>query len=392
MYPRLSDLINDLIGTDIILPVQTYGFFLALAFILAGCVIYIELGRKEREGIILPQEKIRIQGKPPSFQLLAINAIISFFIGYKLIGAFIHYTEFAARPQKFIFSTQGSWWGGIALAIAITLLTYFEKQRKRTGKPVKVSELIHPRQLTGNIILVAAVSGIIGSKLFDVIEHLDLLIKDPLHTLFSFSGLAFYGGLITAAFVLSIYVEKNHIPWPVNTDVVAPALMLAYGVGRIGCQLSGDGCWGIVNPDPKPDWLAFMPDWMWAFKYPHNVINEGGLIPGCIGKNCHILDQPVFPTPMYETILALTFFGVLWFIRKRVKLHGLLFSAYLILNGTERLFIEQIRVNIRYDFLGMHFTQASLIAVLLILTGIGLIFYFRWWNRKKFTKPIINEP
>ncbi len=66
------------------------------------------------------------------------------------------------------------------------------------------------------------------------------------------------------------------------------------------------------------------------------------------------------------------------FLRKRIKLHGILFSVYLILNGTERLIIEQIRVNIRYDFLGMKVTQASMIAVLLILTGIGLIFYFRW--------------
>jgi phosphatidylglycerol:prolipoprotein diacylglycerol transferase len=312
MYPRISDLINDFFGTAINLPVQTYGFFVAIAFILGAIVIYFELGRKENEGIIAAHEKIRNQGKPG-----------------------------------------------------------------------EVRELIHPKQLTGNIILVAAVSGIIGSKLFDVIEHLDLLIKDPLHTLFSLSGLAFYGGLITAAFVLSIYVEKNHIPWPVNADKVAPALMLAYGVGRIGCQLAGDGCWGMVNTEPKPEWLAFLPDWLWAFKYPHNIVNQGGLIPGCVGRNCHILNQPVFPTPIYETILALIFFGTLWFLRKRIKLHGILFSVYLILNGTERLIIEQIRVNIRYDFLGMEVTQASVIAVLLIMTGIGLIFYFKWYNKQR---------
>jgi prolipoprotein diacylglyceryl transferase len=315
MYPRISDLINDLIGTDIILPVQTYGFFVALAFILAGWVVYIELRRKEREGILFPHENIR-----------------------------------------------------------------------KKGKPEEVRELIHPKQLTGNIILVAAVSGIIGAKLFDVIEHLDLLIKDPVHTLFSFSGLAFYGGLITAAFVVSIYVERNHIPWPVNADVVAPALMLAYGIGRVGCQLSGDGCWGMVNPDPKPDWLAFLPNWMWAFNYPHNIINQGELIPGCVGRNCHILHQPVYPAPIYETILALIFFGSLWFLRKRIKLHGILFSVYLIMNGTERLLIEQIRMNIRYDFLGMKVTQASVIAILLIMTGIGSIFFFKWWNRKKFAE------
>jgi phosphatidylglycerol---prolipoprotein diacylglyceryl transferase len=389
MYPRISDLINYFLGTHIMLPVQTYGFFLALAFILAGWVIYSELKRKEKEGVLIAQEKIVVKGKPASFQMLAINAAIGFVIGYKLMGIFANYSTFTPNPQKFIFSSQGNWWGGILLALAITAFTYLERRKNLASKPVEIRELIHPRQLTGNIILVAAVSGIIGSKLFDVVEHLDLLVKDPIHTLFSFSGLAFYGGLITAGIVLSLYVEKNHIPWVINTDVVAPALMLAYGIGRIGCQLSGDGCWGIVNPDPKPDWLAFLPDWMWAFNYPHNVINEGSLIPGCTGPNCHVLDQPVFPTPFYETTIALLFFGVLMFLRKRIRLHGVLFSIYLILNGTERLIIEQIRVNIRYDFLGMKVTQASVIAVLLILMGIGLIFYFKRWNKKKFET---NEP
>jgi phosphatidylglycerol---prolipoprotein diacylglyceryl transferase len=389
MYPRISDLINYLLGTDLNLPVQTYGFFMAMAFILGGWVIYSELKRKENEGILFAHEEIRVKGKPASFHSLATNAVLGFIIGYKLLEIFLDYSNFTVNPQKFIFSSQGSWWGGIITALIITLFTYFERRKKSIAGPVEVRELIHPRQLTGSIILVAAVAGIIGAKLFDVIEHLDLLVKDPIHTLFSFSGLAFYGGLITAAFVLSVYVERNHIPWVINTDVVAPALMLAYGIGRIGCQLSGDGCWGMVNPDPKPEWLSFLPDWMWAFNYPHNVINEGSLIPGCTGPNCYILDQPVFPTPIYETTLALIFFGTLWFLRKRIKLHGVLFSVYLILNGIERLIIEQIRVNIRYDFLGMKVTQASVIAVLLILTGIGLIFYFKRWNKIKFTT---NEP
>jgi phosphatidylglycerol---prolipoprotein diacylglyceryl transferase len=385
MYPRISDLINDFFGTDIILPVQTYGFFVALAFIFGGLVVYIELRRKEREKIIFPRERTRVQGKPATFRELAINFVISFIAGYKIIGAFVKYREFAESPQKFIFSTEGSWWGGILLACIITFLTYYEKQRKKTIEPESVIEIIHPRQLTGNIILVAAIFGIIGSKLFDVIEHLDLLIKDPVHTLFSFSGLAFYGGLITAAFAVSIFVERNKIPWPVNADVVAPALILAYGIGRIGCQLSGDGCWGMVNNDPMPHWLSFLPDWLWAFNYPNNVINEGVIIPGCIGSNCHMLGQPVFPTPIYETIIAFLFFGLLWMIRKKIKMHGILFSIYLILNGTERFFVEQIRVNIPYNILGMKVTQASLIAILLIIAGLAGIFYFKWWNWKKYS-------
>jgi len=319
MYPKFSDIINDFFGTHINLPIQTYGLFVALAFVFGGWIVYLELKRKEQQKIIFP----------------------------------------------------------------------VEKEVKAKGKAGKEKVLVHPRQLTGNIILVAAISGIVGSKLFDVIEHLDLLIKDPLGTLFSFSGLAFYGGLITAAFAVGIYAERNKIPWPVIADVVAPALMLAYGIGRIGCQLSGDGCWGIVNPNPKPEWLSFLPDWMWAFNYPNNVINAGVPIPGCDGPHCHALGQPVFPTPFYETVIALVFFGLLMSIRKRMKIHGYLFSIYLILNGTERLFIEQLRVNIRYDFLGMKVTQAAIIAVGLILIGIAGFFYFR--RKVKSKSPLRNS-
>ena len=386
MYPRLSDLINGLLGTHIVLPFQTYGFFMAMAFILGGWILFLELKRKEKENIIHKITKKRVKGKPASAAELILNAVIGFIAGYKIIGALLDYSYFSAHPQKYFFSSDGSWPGGILLGAAITLFIYFSKKKKKADSPATVTELISPKHLTGNIILVAAVSGIIGSKIFDVIEHLDLLVQDPIHTLFSFSGLAFYGGLITAAFVVSYYVEKNGIPWAVNADAIAPALMLAYGIGRIGCQMSGDGCWGVANLNPKPEWLSFLPGWMWAFNYPHNVINQGILIPGCVGMNCRMLEQPVYPTPFYETVMALILFTVLWFIRKKIRIHGYLFSLYLIFNGTERLLIEQLRVNIRYQILGLEVTQAIIIAIGLIITGIAGLFYFRIYYKPNLVK------
>jgi prolipoprotein diacylglyceryltransferase len=143
----------------------------------------------------------------------------------------------------------------------------------------------------------------------------------------------------------------------------------------------------MINTEPKPDWLFFLPDWAWAFQYPHNVINEGILIPGCERHNCYILEQPVFPTPLYESAMAIILFGLLWGIRRRIRIHGWLFSIYLILNGSERLLIEQVRVNIRYPFLGLEVTQAAIIAVMLIAAGIAGIFYFRFRHSK-----LKNEP
>ena len=132
MYPRISDLINDILGTEIILPVQTYGFFVALAFLFGGLIVYLDLRRKEREKIIFPVEKVRIKGKPASTTELIITALISFAAGFKISGAIIDYKIFAQNPQQYVFSSDGNWWGGIILATAITFFTYYEKRRKKT--------------------------------------------------------------------------------------------------------------------------------------------------------------------------------------------------------------------------------------------------------------------
>src|ERR1039457_5208855 len=154
------------------------------------------------------------------------------------------------------------------------------------------------------------------------------LFRDPLGTIFSFSGLSFYGGLIVAGFAIAYYAHRNKIRIPFMADAVAPALILAYAIGRIGCQLAGDGCWGILNTAPKPSWLGFLPGWMWAFQFSANVINEGSLIPGCTADHCFILQNPVYPTSFYETILCMGIFIILWSIRKKLRIPGYLFCIY----------------------------------------------------------------
>lgn len=225
-------------------------------------------------------------------------------------------------------------------------------------------------QSSGEITILALVFGLLGAKLFDIFENWSDFLKHPSSYLLSPSGLTFYGGLMCAAIAIWIYAKKHHIGfWHLN-DAAAPTLMLAYGLGRIGCQVSGDGDWGIANTNPKPfNWL---PDWMWAYNYPNNVNGAGNPIPGCIGKYCNELNPPVYPTSFYEIVLCLLLFGLIWFLRKKLKTPGTLFALYLMLNGLERFFIEKIRVNTRLNIFGFQPTQAEVISTLLFLSGLIL--------------------
>lgn len=191
------------------------------------------------------------------------------------------------------------------------------------------------------------------------------------------------GGLILAFIACYIYVKKLGIPPIQMMDAVAPVLVVGYGVGRLGCQFSGDGDWGIENTAPKPSWMSFLPDWLWSQHYPHNVLNEGVKIEGCQGLYCNQLIPAVFPTPMYETMMCVVIFAILWFLRKKINTAGILFFIYLILNGLERFIIETIRVNPRYSFLGSMLSQAQIIAIGLVVVGILGIVGISIYNKNK---------
>lgn len=377
MYPTLSDFIFDFTGLRIPLPIQSFGLILAISFFLAAYTLGIELKRKEKLGLLIPVKKKVLKGAPASAMDLISSGLFGFIIGYKLLFVVFNYSQFVDDTQGVMLSMDGNWLGGFALGGLFIYLKHAEKKKQLRTPPEWEEETIHPYELVGNFTMVAAVSGLLGAKIFHNLENLDEFSQDPWGSIFSFSGLTFYGGLICGAAGVIWYGLRYNIRPLHLCDANAPGLILAYAVGRLGCQVSGDGDWGIENIHPKPEWLNWLPDWAWAYRYPHNVNSVGIPIPGCEGRHCMILPEPVYPTPLYECIIGLFIFFLLWNLRHRISIPGKLFSLYLVLNGLERFFIEQIRVNTKYSIFGHLITQAEIISVTLLLTGIAGVVFLR---------------
>ena len=378
MYPNLYYLIKDLFGIELnaLKLVNSFGFFVAMAFVSSGYVLYHELKRKSALGEFSYTEEKEIIGAPATKGELISAGFFGFLFGYKLIGAFI-IAEALTNPQAFILSLDGSMGAGIFVAVLMVYLKWKEKDKVKLTKPETRTVQVWPQDRVGDIVLKSALWGFLGAKIFHNLENLEEFSRDPIGALISFSGLTFFGGLILATIAIIYYLKKQKISVIHFADAMAPTLLFAYAAGRIGCQISGDGDWGIVNTHPKP--FGWIPDWAWAYQYPHNVVNEGVAIPGCVGAYCNQLPLPVYPTALYEIISMFILFAIMWSFRKKVTQPGILTGIYLIFAGGERFLIEKIRVNNKYDFLPFHPTQAELISVFLILAGVIFLFKSKNW-------------
>ncbi len=423
MYPNLYYAVKDLFGLDwkFLHFVNSFGFFVAISFILAAITLTMELKRKEGQGLLQAEDETIVVGKTASPGELIINFLLGFVLGYKLIGLFTTSSPLAQNPADYIFSAEGNGLAGILIGLFFAALKFREKYKTRLAKPEERKIRIWPHDRVGDLVIFAAVFGFLGAKIFNSLETWDDFVRDPVQSLLSFSGLTFYGGLICAALAIWYYARKHNIGFWYLNDAACPGLMLAYGTGRIGCQVSGDGDWGIVNSAYKindqlksvPAAVAdfeksvtanmsffareagagpvshltvkgpsFLPDWLFGYAYPHNVIGEGIPIRNCSGQYCSVLPIPVFPTPLYEIIVCVGLFFLIWSVRKKFRVPGTLFAFYMVVNGFERFFIEKIRVNSRYSIFGFHPTQAEIISTLLVVGG-GFLYF--WLKRRADT-------
>ena len=431
MYPNLYYVFKDWFGVEwkALGFLNTFGLMVAMGFVVAAIVITSELKRKEKQGLLFPREEFITVGKPASIIELLINFLTGFLFAYKLIGLFFNKPD-DISPQAYIFSKQGNMLGGILVGLVLAYLKWREKDKQKLKEPEQRSVRIWPHDRVGDIVIISLIFGILGAKLFDNLENWDDFITHPIERIFSAGGLTFYGGLILAGIAICVYAARKNIKIVHLVDAIAPAMMIAYAVGRIGCQVAGDGDWGIYNSayitdangkaveakagefeaqlekyktyflngevlDPGasnlitvtdrksesldkvphksvkgPSWL---PNWMFAYPYRQNVNKDGIRIASITDEHNRALPVPVFPTPFYETILCSLLFLLLWIVRRRIKTAGVMMGLYLVLNGAERFLIEKIRVNNTYSLLGFHPSQAQIISSALVVTGIIFI-------------------
>ncbi|MGZ3838522.1 MAG: prolipoprotein diacylglyceryl transferase [Flavisolibacter sp.] len=424
MYPNLYYVFKDLFGIKIgvLRFINSFGFFVAIAFLVSAALLAQELKRKSKLGLFHPTDAKITVGKPASAGELVSNFLLGFLLGYKIIALFFLGPEVTKDTQAYIFSGAGSLPAGLLVGLLFAWMKWRDVKKQQLEKPEERVVRIWPQDRVGEITIIALVVGLLGAKLFDIFENWSDFLKRPADYIFSGGGLTFYGGLICSTLVIIWYARKHKISIRHLADAIAPSLMIAYAIGRIGCQVAGDGDWGIYNsayistPEAKvvpatpvqfvqavqsndqyfsnflrntgidtiphksfskPAALGFLPDWFIAYNYPHNVNETGVKINGCDDRYCSQLPVPVFPTPLYEILTCTILFFLLWALRKSIRPAGGLFCLYLILNGMERFGVETIRVNNRLDFFGLRPSQAEVISTGLVLTGILLWIFLR---------------
>jgi phosphatidylglycerol:prolipoprotein diacylglycerol transferase len=214
-------------------------------------------------------------------------------------------------------------------------------------------------ELGTSIVVWGAIGGLVGARLYDVFDNWPLYADHPASIIFSGAGFVWYGGLIGGIIATWLVARYYHVSFLTIADMCAAPLVLGMAFGRMGCQLSGDGDWGLPSKLP------------WAMAYPRAIVGWGPDSVLKLDRHDNLVSGfypgvRVHPTPIYEALLYVGIFVFLWSIRKRVGLVGELLYLYLILAGFARFMVEFVRINPRVLW-GL--SEAQIISLVMIGTG-----------------------
>lgn len=384
-FASIWDFFNYLFGTNFLsLPPQTYGFFMALAFVVGILFSRRELARKTGLGIFPKGTRIVETGKGVVWTDVLLYSAIGYFFGLKAWGIYLDKSAFLASPQDYFLSMKGAPTGGIFLALLLGGYIVYKQRKEKLPEVKKEVQPYNVEDRIGDVLIIGMVGGVLGSKILDAFDNpasMSDLLANPIGSLTS--GLSVLGGLWLVSILLVYYAWRNKIKILPFLDSLSPPFFLAYAIGRLGCQFAGDGCWGISTVGlAKPSWL---PDFLWGNTYAHNVNRDGVPISDCREPYCMVLPEPHLQTPLYETIVVTLLFLILWRLRKPLTpFYGAMTGLFFIFNGLERFGIEFIRINTKYDQFGFELSQAQYMSICMLLIGGGLMIWSILFQKRPY--------
>jgi phosphatidylglycerol:prolipoprotein diacylglycerol transferase len=217
-----------------------------------------------------------------------------------------------------------------------------------------------------DFVFMAVIGGIVGAKGYYVLLNWDQLVTDPAGLIFSRGGLVWYGGFLLATALVIREIRKQNMSVPATADLMAPALALAYAVGRIGCFLVGDdwgrptdSVFGVRFPRGAPATTVQNIEQMFGITVDPQLVEKYGQV------------VPVHPTQLYEVGMSTLIFFVLWRLRDHRHAKGWLFCVWLILAGFERFLVEFLRAK-DDRFFGI-LTLAQVISLSIVAVGVALL-------------------
>jgi phosphatidylglycerol---prolipoprotein diacylglyceryl transferase len=371
MYPDFSYILHDLMDTPLdnsFAIFRTYGLIIVFDIILCMYLLKAKFIEKEK----LETIPLVVERQILIYFLIFFNILMCLVLGFnfnsiisrinlseKVIGVFYHNS--AKIPV-------------VVLAIGL-IVSYFQYKffmlKYMRKKTFVLSSQIY------NLVAFIMLGSILGSIFLGFFEDGNLP-NHSINYIEVFQKTNYYGGLIGGLIFGVIYFKFYKLPVFILFDSVAPILMLGYSIGRLACHFSGDGDWGIVNNSTKPTWI---PHFLWGCNYPNNVLNEGVVIENMSCKYFHVLNNQVFPTSLYEFILALIGFFILFVNSSKTRTPYFITCLFLLILSIERFLIEFIRVNPKISILGFRLTQAQIISSMMLL--ISVIFFLQLFLKKK---------